>query len=176
MRLNQEFLAFLKHVTRAYPDRELHLVAVPVLALPGDLPGDLQHRDQRGGAVADVMAALLGVPGLYRHGLLRPVQRLDLGLRADDQLDQPLESRNAQEVACPTSWPTAAPNRTDLPDDPTNLPGPIYAGAASSFDAPRAPALSRKQARLLQRCDERSRVGGTVHVQQGSRVPRRCSP
>jgi hypothetical protein len=43
--------------------------------------GDLECREQRGGAVADVVvAALLGVAGLHRQRLLGPVQRLDLRL------------------------------------------------------------------------------------------------
>ena len=58
------------------------LVAVPVLADPGDLAGgDLERGEQGGGAVADVVVgALLGMAGLHRQHLLGPVQRLDLRL------------------------------------------------------------------------------------------------
>ncbi len=68
------------------------LVAVPLLAQPGHLPGrDLQRGEQRGGAVTDVVVgALLGVPGLHRQHLLGSVQRLHLGLLVDTQHDRVL--------------------------------------------------------------------------------------
>ena len=66
------------------------LVAVPVLAEPGHLPGgDLQGGEQGGGAMADVVvAALLVVARLHRKHFLGAVQRLDLGLLIDAQHDR----------------------------------------------------------------------------------------
>ena len=56
------------------------LVAVPVLAEPGHLPGgDFQGGEQGGGAMADVVvAALLVVARLHHKHFLGAVQRLDL--------------------------------------------------------------------------------------------------
>ena len=66
------------------------LVAVPVLAEPGHLPGgDFQGGEQGGGAMADVVvAALLVVARLHRKHFLGAVQRLDLGLLIDAQHDR----------------------------------------------------------------------------------------
>lgn len=66
------------------------LVAVPVLAEPGHLPGgDFQGGEQGGGAMADVVvAALLVVARLHHKHLLGAVQRLDLGLLIDAQHDR----------------------------------------------------------------------------------------
>ena len=66
------------------------LVAVPVLAEPGHLPGgDFQGGEQGGGAMADVVvAALLVVARLHRKHFLGAVQRLNLGLLIDAQHDR----------------------------------------------------------------------------------------
>ena len=66
------------------------LVAVPVLAEPGHLPGgDFQGGEQGGGAMADVVvAALLVVARLHHKHFLGAVQRLDLGLLIDAQHDR----------------------------------------------------------------------------------------
>ena len=65
------------------------LVAVPVLAEPGHLPGgDFQGGEQGGGAMADVVvAAWLVVTRLHRKHLLGAVQHLDPGLLIDTQHD-----------------------------------------------------------------------------------------
>ena len=66
------------------------LVAVPVLAEPGHLPGgDFQGSEQGGGAMADVVvAAWLVVTRLHHKHFLGAVQRLDLGLLIDAQHDR----------------------------------------------------------------------------------------
>ena len=66
------------------------LVAVPVLAEPGHLPGgDFQGGEQGGGAMADVVvAAWLVVTRLHRKHFLGAVQHLDLGLLIDTQHDR----------------------------------------------------------------------------------------
>ena len=65
------------------------VVAVPVLAEPSHLPSDdLQHSEQSGGTMADVVVtASLVVPRLHHTHLLDTVQRLELGLLIDTQHD-----------------------------------------------------------------------------------------
>ena len=61
------------------------LVAVPVLAEPGHLPGDdLQGSEQSGGTMADVVvAAWLVVTRFHHTHLLDAIQRLELGPHPD---------------------------------------------------------------------------------------------
>ena len=75
-----------------FEERQKLLMAVPVLAQPGDLAGgDLQRGEQGGGAVPDVVVgALLGMAGLHRQRLLGPVQGLDLRLLVHTQHDRVL--------------------------------------------------------------------------------------
>ena len=58
---------------------------MPRVAGIGDLAGgDLERREQRGGAVADVVVGrLLRQPGAHRQDRRGPVQRLDLGFLVD---------------------------------------------------------------------------------------------
>ena len=76
------------------------LVAVPVLAEPGHLPGgDFQGGEQGDGVMAEVVvAALLVVARLHRKHFLGAVQRLDLGLIIDAQHDR--VGRRVQIQAC----------------------------------------------------------------------------
>lgn len=66
------------------------LVAVPVLAEPGHLPGgDFQGGEQGGGAMADVVVAAWLVVARFHHTrLLGAVKRLELGLLIDTQHDR----------------------------------------------------------------------------------------
>ena len=74
------------------------LVAVPLLAQPGDCAGgDLQGGEQGGGAVSDVVVGEpLGQPRLHRQHRLSAVQRLDLGLLVHAEHDRVLRWRQVQ--------------------------------------------------------------------------------
>jgi hypothetical protein len=59
--------------------------------------GDLQRREQRGGAVSHVVVAeALGQPGLQRQDRRGAIQRLDLGLLVHTQHDRVLRWRQVQ--------------------------------------------------------------------------------
>ena len=74
------------------------LVAMAWLGEPGDLAGcDFQRREQRGGAVSDVvMGAPLGRTGFHRQRRLGAVQCLNLGLLVHTQHDCVLRRRQIE--------------------------------------------------------------------------------
>ena len=138
------------------------LVTVPVLADAGDpAGGDLECREQCGGAVADVVvAALVGVAGLHRQRLLGPVQRLDLRLLVDTQHDRVLRGARYS----PITSVTLATRSGSVENLNVSARHGVTPKARHAFNTVAWSSFSRDPSSRDDQCVTPSRTGGGVRV------------